>query len=114
MRCNRLFSLIVAIGTMALAIALTINAGAAASSIASVGNAPLDQHDRHLELACEVVTAFDVEQARLSWEVSVPVVSAQNSASSALDQQTREATQTRWLAQHGGTNRTCVLLCGGQ
>jgi hypothetical protein len=31
-----------------------------------------------------------------------------------LDQPAREAMRARWLAQYGGTNRTCLLPCGGQ
>ena len=38
----------------------------------------------------------------------------QNSTDNTLDQQARDAIQVRWQAEHGGANRTCVLLCGGQ
>ena len=127
MRSNRLFKLIVAIGTMALAIAPTFNAGAAAPRYTSADKAPLDQHDRHPSLASEAVTAFDVEQARISWRTTAPAVPAQGdtvlsvssekgrrSTGITLDQQTRDAIQARWLTQHGGTHRTCVLLCGGR
>ena len=38
----------------------------------------------------------------------------QNSSDDTLGQQARDAIQVRWQAEHGGANRTCVLLCGGQ
>ena len=127
MRSNRLFKLIVAIGTMALAIALTFNAGAAAPQVASGESAQLNRHDPRFTVASDAGTAFDVEQARISWRTTASAVPAQdNSALSVssekgrrstgitLDQQTRDAIQARWLTQHGGTNRTCVLLCGGR
>ncbi len=169
MRSNRLFSLIVTIGAMALAIALTINAGAAAPQAASSDEALLlnqhdsrfsaasdagtafaaeqarisagaaapqvassdealllNQHDPRFSAASDAGTAFAVEQARISRGASAPAASAQddagrfmpsnksqNPAGNALNQQMRDVIQARWLAQHGGTNRTCVLLCGG-
>jgi len=113
MRSNRLSKLIVAIGTMALAIALTINAEAAAPQAAFGGKALFDQHDHHQSFAFEAVTTLDIEQARINWRASTPVASAQNSTGYTLDQQSRDAIQARWLARHGRTNRTCVLLCGG-
>ena len=124
MRSNRLFSLIVTIGAMALAIALTINAGAAAPQVASSDEALLlNQHDSRFSAASDAGTAFAVEQARISRGASASAASAQDDAArspkgqhftgSTLNHQTRDAIQARWLAQHGGTNRTCVLLCGG-
>ena len=152
MRNNRLFSLIVVIGAMALAIALTINAGGAAPQIVSSDEAPspssaleagiagaavnqiapidgallVNRHDPRSSVASDAVMAFDVEQARSSGRADASGASgqddagrsgssnkSQNSASNMLDQRTRDAIQARWLAQYGGTNRTCVLLCGG-
>jgi hypothetical protein len=142
MRNNRLFGLIVVIGAMALTIALTFNAWAAAPQIASSDQAPspassvkaripraaatqiepvdgallLNRHDPRFSVASDAMTALDVEQTRISWGMSASVAfnKSQNSTGRTLDQQTRDAIQARWLAQHGGTNRTCVLLCGGQ
>ena len=115
MRSNRLSKLIVAIGTMALAIALTINAGSAAPRVAPTDEALLlNRHDPRFTEASDAETVLDGEQARIKWRASTPVAAAQNSTGRTLDQQTRDAIQARWLARHGGTNRTCVLLCGGR
>jgi hypothetical protein len=155
----------VTIGAMALAIALTINAGAAAPQVASSDKALLlnqhdsrfsvasdagtafaveqarisagaaasdealllNQHDPRFSAAGDAGTAFELEQARISRGASAPAASAQddagrfmpsnksqNPAGNALNQQMRDVIQARWLAQHGGTSRTCVLLCGGR
>jgi len=128
MRNNRIFSLIVAIGAMALAITLTINAGGAAPQVVASDKALLlNQHDPRFSAASDAGTAFALELARISRGATALAASApdyaarlmsshksQNSTGNALDGQTRQAIQIRWLAQHGGTNRTCVLLCGGR
>ena len=136
MSTNRLFNVFVALA-LVMVTALTIHAGIATSEVVSNSKVVFDQHERQVtyvnpgadlgdkaRLAYRrgewnagsnvAATAFDVEQARLSWEVSAPAASAQNSAGSTLDQQRRDAIQARWLAQPGSTHRTCVLLCGGQ
>ena len=114
MRNNRLFSLILVIGAMALAIALTFNAGSAASQVAPTDEALLlNRHDPRFTEASDAETVPDGEQTRINWRASSPVAAAQNSTGYTLDQQSRDAIQARWLAQHSGTNRTCVLLCGG-
>ena len=115
MRSNGLSKLIVAIGTMALAIALTINAASAAPRVAPTDEALLlNRHDPRFTEASDAQTVLDGEQTRIKWSAISPVAAAQNSTGRTLNQQTRDAILARWLARHGGTNRTCVLLCGGR
>jgi hypothetical protein len=136
MSTSRLFNVFVALALVVVT-ALTVHAGIATSEVVSSPKAVLDQHERHPAFANPSAAlaeqarlayrrgewnagnsvaspAFDMEQARLSWRASTPVASAQNSTGRTLNQQTRDAIQAWWLAQHAGTNRTCVLLCGGQ
>jgi hypothetical protein len=128
MRNNRSFSLIVAIGAMVLTIALVSNAGAAATHSSPLDEAlSLNRHDPRFSVASDAGTAFELEQARINWGTSASAASAQddvrrvmpsnksqNPAGNTLNQRTRDTLQARWLAQYGGTNRTCVLLCGGR
>jgi hypothetical protein len=58
-------------------------------------------------------TAMAKFYAKLQTKPFISTHKGQNSTDNTLDQQTRDAIQARWLAQHGDTNRTCVLLCGG-
>jgi hypothetical protein len=136
MSTSRLFDVFVALA-LAIVAALTIHLGIATSEVMSSPKAVIDQHERHLAFANPSATlaeqarlayrqgewnagnsaaspAFDVEQARIGWRAATSASSAQNLTGRTLNQQTRDAIQARWLAQHGGTNRTCVLLCGGQ
>ena len=116
MRNNRLFSLIVAIGAMALTIALVSNAGTVATRSAPIDEAlSLNRHDPRPGIASQVATAFDVRWAGASDDAALSMSSQRGRRSTGitLDQRTRDAIQARWLAQYGGTNRTCVLLCGG-
>ena len=116
MRNNRLFSLIVVMGAMALTIALVSNAGTVATRSAPIDEAlSLNRHDPRPGVASYVVTAFDVGQAGAPDDPALSVSSQRGRRSTGitLDQRTRDAIQARWLARRGGTNRTCVSLCGG-
>ncbi len=128
MSTNRLFYVFVTFALVMVA-ALTIHAGIATSQVMSSPKAVLDVHERQsadtklsaasAELqwlayrrgewrtSSSAMPVFDVEQARISWRASAP-------AGFAMKQSTREAIRARWQARYGGTNRTCVLLCGGQ
>jgi hypothetical protein len=116
MRKNRLFSLMVVIGVMALAIALVSNDGAAATQSAPSDEAlSLNRHDPRPGVASYVAMAHDVGWAGASDDAALFTSSQRGRSATGitLDRRTRDAIQARWLAQHGGTNRTCVLLCGG-
>jgi len=88
-------------------IALTAHAGIATSQVVAGSHVVPDQQQRQSAYATSSAAAFDVEQARISWGAGAL-------AGPTLDQSTREAIQARWLARYGGTQRTCVLLCGGR
>jgi hypothetical protein len=116
MRNNRFFSLIMVIGVMALAIALVANTGTAATQRASIDGALLlNRHNPRPEAAGQVAMASDAGQASAPDNVTLSVSphGGRRSTGITLDQRTRDAIQARWLARYGGTNRTCVLLCGG-
>jgi hypothetical protein len=139
MRNNRLFSLIVVIGAIALIIAFVSNAGTAATQSALIDETlSLNRHDARPGAASYVATAHDVGWAGalddsgdrgggavggahdVGWAIaldntalSAPTQQGRRSTGIALDRKTRDAIQARWLAQYGSTNRTCVLLCGG-
>jgi hypothetical protein len=134
---SRLFNVFVAVA-LVMVTAFTIQAAIATSEVLSSPKAALDQYERRPTFANPgaaavagqarlahrrgewnagnsiAATAFDVEQARLSWRVGMLAASAQNVTGHTLNQQTRDAVQARWAARHGDDNRTCVLLCGGQ
>ena len=124
MRRERLFSLIVVIGAMAMAITLASRAGDAASQTVSTSTSALPKNlDRGPELRAQDTsqpsnaTALDPHE-RNPWlnEYWQGQRAAENALrrGAVLDQQTRDAIRARWLALYSGTNRTCVLLCGGE
>jgi hypothetical protein len=117
MRNNRLFSLIVVIGAIALTIGFVSNAGTAATQkSASIDEAlSLNRHDPRPSAASYVEASHDVGWASVLDDTALSASSQQGRRSTgiALDRRTRDVIQARWLAQYGGTNRTCVLLCGG-
>jgi hypothetical protein len=98
MRNNRLFSLIVAIGAIALTIALVSNAGTAATQSAPIDEAlALNRHDPRPGVASYVATAHDVGWAGASDNaaLSVPSQRGRRSTGITLDQRTRDAIQAR-------------------
>jgi hypothetical protein len=131
-----LFSVFVALAFLVVAV-LTVRAGIAASEVAFSPKAVLVQRERHPAGASSSAavaeqarleyrrgewsagnsgpSAPDVEQARIGWRARASMASAQDRAGRFGSSITsRDASQARWLAQHGGTGRTCVLLCGGR
>jgi hypothetical protein len=121
MSTSRLFNVFVALALVAVT-ALTIHAGIATSQAVSTNPAAPAKHlDRGPELWGQDArqpshaAALDPHERNPNLiEYREQPRAAGNRLETPLDQQTRDAIQARWMAQHGGTNRTCVLLCGGQ
>jgi hypothetical protein len=120
MSTSRLFNLFVALALVVVT-ALTIHAGIATSQAVSTNPAaPAKNLDRGPELWGQDASQPSRAAALDPHERNPKLIeyreqqrAAGNRLGTLLDHQTRDAIQARWLAQHGGTNRTCVLLCGG-
>ncbi len=117
MRMNRLFSLIMVIGALAVMIGLvSTSAGTAATQSAPVDEAlSLNRHDPRSEVASQVAAASAAGRVGSPGDTTLLASPQQGRrpAGIRLDQRTRDAIRARWLARYGGTNRTCMLLCGG-
>ena len=109
MSTSRLFSIIVALGLVVVAV-LTIRAGIATSAIVSGTSAALDQHERHPELTnLSLNSAAAAEQARLAYRrgewtagsnVYVPLDAHERhaSATDAAEQARLEYRRGEWYA----------------
>jgi hypothetical protein len=116
-----LFNVIVALALVVVT-ALTVHAGIATSQTVSTNTAALAKNlDRGPESWEQEANQPSYAAALDPHERNPKLIeyrerqrAAGNTLGISLDRQVRDAIQARWLAQHGGTNRTCVLLCGGQ
>jgi hypothetical protein len=121
---KRSFKLLSALGVVAIVVALVISAGGTAPQTASAGKAALPKNlDRGPELWVPSAsqpsraTPLDLHERHpesIAYRQSEHVAGDELKQGAPVDQQTRDAIQARWLAQHGDDNRTCVLLCGGR
>jgi hypothetical protein len=121
MSTNRLFDVFVALALVVVT-ALTVHAGIATSQTVSTSTAaPARNQDRVPVLGGQQAKQPSAAAALDAYDRNPELIihqqwqrAAGNTLGTPLDRQTRNAIQARWLARYGGTNRTCVLLCGGE
>ncbi len=119
MSTNRLFNVFVVLALVVVT-ALTIHAGIATSQTVSASTAASARNqDRAPGLGVQQANQPPAAASLDAYDRNPKLIvhqawqrAAGNTLSTSLDQQTPDAIQARWLARYGGTNRSCVLLCG--